>query len=294
MLRAEPVLLGAAGDEAVLDDDPRGGGDTLDVVELLAVPNRRLVQQVVGDDRVHGVERLRLSRVDVHGAFGQRQATGARAGLGVRLVGDPKRHRGLVALLERHAAGQIRLARRIGDDALNQAVDADGVDKRAGVLLDATARGHERRPLAIAYRSAQVALEGSLLIRCLLRRKRIAGCHRRVAKDHVGGAVKCFAAGLGDDFNPAAPGPGELRRIGILVDLDLLDGRRAHADAVGFGAVDHQRHAVGADGGRVQESRHHPDVVLIEHRKVLERRLIRRDGVEVPGARSCRPAATSW
>ena len=40
MLRAEPVLLGAAGDEAVLDDDTGGGGDAPDVVELLAVPDR--------------------------------------------------------------------------------------------------------------------------------------------------------------------------------------------------------------------------------------------------------------
>jgi hypothetical protein len=283
MLGAEPVLLGAAGDERVLDDDTRGAGHTGDVVELLPVPDQRLVQEVAAENGVQRVEPVRLAGIDVHGAFRQRQASSARAGLSAAFIRHAKRHRCLVALPVRHAAGHIGFTRGVGDHALYQTVDPKGMDESVAVLFGPAARHHEGRTLAVGDRPADIAFVNSLLAGRLGRGERIAGVHRGIAEDHVCGTTKGVRASLGHHLDAAPAGPGELGRIRVLIDLDLLDRRWAHANAVRLDPVDDESDAVGTDGGGVEESRHRADIVLIEDRQVFERRLVCRNAVEIPG-----------
>lgn len=49
-----------------------------------------------------------------------------------------------------------------------------------------------------------------------------------------------FAARLGDDFGRTAAGAGELGGVGVVVDLDLVNGGGADACFGGFYAVNNQ------------------------------------------------------
>lgn len=86
---------------------------------------------------------------------------------------------------------------------------------------------------------------------------------------------------LEHDFDAAAAGTRVLRRIRILIDLDLLNGRRRNVQVVDFDAVDHQRRAVRADCARIEEARHRREHVLVEYRQVLDRLVVDRRRVEI-------------
>ena len=77
-------------------------------------------------------------------------------------------------------------------------------------------------------------------------RERILRVQRGVAEEEVELAVVVVGGGLGDDLHLSAAGPVVLRRIGVLVDADLLDGGGGDGGAVGFDAVDDEAGAAGA------------------------------------------------
>ena len=125
----------------------------------------------------------------------------------------------------------------------------------------------KRRGLAVDERAAEGPFVDPPLLRQACLRKRIARVQPRVAEREVEGAVIGVAAGLGDDLDPAAPGTLEFRGIRILVDLDLLDRRRRHADLARLHAVHDQRGAVGTERRRVEETRQGPEDVAVEDRE---------------------------
>ena len=72
----------------------------------------------------------------------------------------------------------------------------------------------------------------------------------------------------------------EFGRVGILVDLDLLNCRCREC-TVHLDSIHNQGHTAGPQRAAVQEPRHCSNVILIEYRQVIERLLIDRDDVAI-------------
>src|SRR2546427_453781 len=60
-------------------------------------------------------------------------------------------------------------------------------------------------------------------------------------------------AGLGENLDAPAAGPRVLRRIRILVDADLLNGRRADIQRAHFHPIDDNGHTPGAERSRIEK-----------------------------------------
>ncbi len=86
---------------------------------------------------------------------------------------------------------------------------------------------------------------------------------------------------LGDDFDTAPARPRKLGRIGILVDLHLLDRAGRDRYTCRFESIHDHSDTAGSNGSGIQEARHRPDVILIEDRQILERLVAHCNRVEV-------------
>src|SRR6202030_2232611 len=72
-----------------------------------------------------------------------------------------------------------------------------------------------------------------------------------------------------------------VRRVGILVDANLLDGGRRNGQSGNRDAINDQLRYTGADGAGVQERGNGRHVILVEDGPVFEQVLIDGDGVFV-------------
>src|SRR5438128_2380187 len=97
----------------------------------------------------------------------------------------------------------------------------DGLD----VIGGRAQRSGKRGFLGMGYRAAEKAFEGPALLVGLHGGERVARIERRVPKDEVRNAVVLLRARLQDDLDTTPPRARVFGRVGILVDLDLLNGR---------------------------------------------------------------------
>src|SRR4030095_14113320 len=122
------------------------------------------------------------------------------------------------------------------------------------VFAFAQSRQQEGRLFPGADWTKQASFEDPALLRRTLHRKGIARIQMLVAKEEVEGSVVVIGGALGDDFDaPAAPAR-VFSRVGVLIDLDLLNRRSGHANIAGLHAVNNQRNST-VRIGRIQESR---------------------------------------
>jgi len=119
-------------------------------------------------------------------------------------------------------------------------------------------------------RAGDVAFVVLALLEWLGGGQRILRVQGGVAIDEVELAVVVVGGGLGDDLHLAAAGPVVLRRVGILVDPDLLNGGSGDGGAIGLHTVDHQAGAAGVAHARIEECAHGRGVVVVEDRQGLE------------------------
>ena len=197
------------------------------------------------------------------------------------MVRRPDRDRRSVAPLIRDAPRCERLAVPLRHRFVDRSRRCRRIDDCLYVLDAIGARDHEREPAAAAERTANEPFEDAALFGHALWSKRVPGIQLRVAKDDVRAAVVLLRARLGENLDPAAAGPRVLRRVRVLVDLDLLDGGRADVQRIHFHAVDNGRHAAGSDRAWIEELRQRRDVVLVEDRQGLEHALVNSDRVEI-------------
>ena len=106
----------------------------------------------------------------------------------------------------------------------------------------------------------------------------VAGVEVVVAEEDVKGAVESVGGGFGDDFDATAAPAGIFGGVGVVVDADLLDGGGGHAYVAHLHAVDDEG---GAGAAGVEEAGEGGDVVVVEHRQVVEHRAFDGDGVGV-------------
>src|SRR5579863_4783196 len=81
------------------------------------------------------------------------------------------------------------------------------------------------------------------------------------------------------DLDTSPAWSGKERRVWILIDLDVLDGRRRHARPIRLDSVYNQRHAIRSGSVWVQEARQSGDVVLIKDGKAIQRVAVERVAV---------------
>ena len=239
-------------------------------LELVADEEVELVEQVRRDDASPGDVDLVLVVGGVGGGFGEGGAASAVILGGSIFVGvaGPE----LVAaagVVEESGGGEVVV---FGgrDGFMDGASGEDGVDDGLGVVGVRFAVEEE----GVVFRMAEGTGEGAFLVEAALGRldgrERVAGVEDGVAEEEVEGAVEFLGAFFGGDFNASTSGAGEEGGVGILVDLDVLDGGGGNAGAVDFHAVDDERDAVGAGGVVGKEAREGADVVHVEDGEVIE------------------------
>ena len=123
--------------------------------------------------------------------------------------------------------------------------------------------------------------ENAPLFRRLRRGERVARVQMRVAEDRVDIAVVLVPAGLGENLDAPAARPRVLGRIRILVDADLLHGRRADVQRGHFHPVDDNGDARVAERARIEKPRHRGDVVVVEHRQAFQHARVNRHRVDI-------------
>src|SRR6476661_3523244 len=97
-------------------------------------------------------------------------------------------------------------------------------------------RQEERRLSVRPNGPAEHTFERPLPLLRFRRGKRILRVEVRVADDDVQLAMEFLTARLGENLDATAAWPAELRRVRVLIDLDLLDGGRRHPQRVHFHA----------------------------------------------------------
>ena len=154
-------------------------------------------------------------------------------GLVAPLMVDAERHEGLPVQLRSDVVNRPRQTNR----------------ENLGLLIVGIVVGRKRegRLAAMTHGTANDAFEDPLLLRRPRRCKGVAGVEARVAKDEIAFAFVRLAARFREDLDSSAAGPRVLRRIRVLVDFDLLHGRRADAQGAHFHAVDHDSRAARAE-----------------------------------------------
>ncbi len=240
VLGLQPVGLRAAAGEGAGDDDAGGLADAGSGRMVAPDDDPELIQQGWGDDQAVVVIDLVFPVLHIDARLGQNKAAHAAVLLGgvVEVAADG----GQVVLgeLVGDGGGDLGVALRVGGDLLQQAAGSEGVDHGLQVLLFAIDRNHERILLAVAHRPQQAAFIDAPLLGRPHGGERIARIQMVVAEQEIECPVIDLRGRLGDDLDAAAAGTRELRGIGILIDLHLLDGRRAHAHSTLFHAVHHQ------------------------------------------------------
>src|SRR5260370_2626366 len=144
---------------------------------------------------------------------------------------------------------------------------------RLQILFLTMAGEEKRRGFAVPNRSAQCALDDAPLLGGAHQGKGVDGVHYRVAKNEIQRSVIIGSGVLGDNFDIAAAGPGKLRRIGILIDAHLLNGRGRDCRAGNFDAVNNELRAICAERSGIEDSRHGSDIVLIEDGHTFQKSL---------------------
>ena len=159
---------------------------------------------------------------------GRRERCAADAAVPVALVFVVRsnRNRGGVALLMGDAAREQRAAARLRRHVLHRPCQSGREDERLLIVDLVVPRQQIGRFPAVADRPAIHALDNVLPLRRLRCRKRVLRVKSGVAPDRIEFTVILLRARLRQDLDSAASRPRVLRRIRVLVDFDLLDGRR--------------------------------------------------------------------
>ncbi len=158
-------------------------------------------------------------------------------------------------------------------------------DHRLPIVRIGVGRQHERGLTAVADGPSQEPLEDPPLLGWTGRAEGVSGVQRRIAEDDVRVAVVLLRARLDENLDAATARPRVLGRVRVLIDLDLLDGGRAHVEAVDLHPVDYDGRSARPERARVQQLRQRRHVVVVDRRQILERVLIDRDRVGVAGRR---------
>ena len=280
-LGADEIALSTAAGERASDDDAAIRGAAGRRFALVSEEHLELVDQRRAQDGLLSVGHLLFVMPERRRGAGQRRAPGTAVLVELVLIVRPDRERVPVADLTRDAARDERAAARLRQCVLNDAGRPERIDERLLVVAFIVGRQHERRLAAVSERAAEEPLENPPLFRRLGLRERIARVEVRVAEDQVRFAAIFLRAGLGKDLDAAAAGPRVLRRVGILVDADLLHGRRAHVQRVHFHAVDDDGDATVAERSGIEKAREGHDVVVVEDRQTFEHALVDRHRIDI-------------
>src|SRR5579864_6266260 len=179
-----------------------------------------------------------------------------------------------------HAAAEFGVPLRSGDSLANVSRETLRKDDGLRILFFAIHRDQEGSLFDPAQRTGETAFIDAALLWRADERKWVAGIQMVVAEDKVERAVVFRGARLGDDLDAAAAWSGILRGVGVLVELDLLNGGSGDAGAAGLHAIHYQGDAIRPDGTCIQKTGHRTKEVLVENRQVIQGGTVHRDGIE--------------
>ncbi len=146
----------------------------------------------------------------------------------------------------RQANGEFRIPRGRRHVCLESAARVLGrrhngrVDHRVKILLRTIGREQEGGVFAAAGGSGQESFIDAALLERLVGREVLLSVQAVVAEGEVELAMVIGGRGLADDLNLAAPGVVVLRRVWVLIDVDLLDGGGRDGHTIGLNAIHHQ------------------------------------------------------
>jgi hypothetical protein len=173
-----------------------------------------------------------FARLGVISGLGQRLVAHANVLIGRVLKRIHDGRAVLVAELVTDAEGKLRVpCRRRHRDVVNPiGIRRRGCYRRVyhcvQILIRLVEREQEHRVLRMKHRTGKIALENAPLLKRLVRRKILLRIQGRIAEEKIELSVISVRSLLGDDLELPAPGPVILRRVRILIDVDLLHRRR--------------------------------------------------------------------
>src|SRR5262249_51813215 len=247
VLGTKLVVLRAAADKAVLYDDARLGVYAGAWLVLVAIENLDFVKQRRRDGGLVTVAHLVFSRGVIEACLGERDPADALVRVLLVEVREADRAGVARAELVGHGAGRQDVAKRRRDVGLHRATGRLRIDDGLVVLRVERAREQEAGALAVTNRPAEGSFDDTPLLRRFLGGKRVARGEGRIAEPQVDGPRIGLPARLRDDVDAAASRPHVLGRIRILIDLDLLNGRRRKREHVHLDAVDEDGRSVRAE-----------------------------------------------
>ncbi len=273
----ERVVLRRSGEEVAGDADARSFSHILVAARVVLAHDRNLVEHHGRQGRIHVGHEVVFVEFIVVACSGQRLSAHALVLAGPVLVAVLHISRVPVAKLVRGARTELRVplgGRHVGLERLRETRIAGIGDRRLHhrvLVIDHTIeRTQKAALLQMGNRPRNAALVVLPLFKRLGGREGILRIHGRVAKQEVELAMVLVGGGFGDDLHLSAARPVVLRRIGVLVDADLLHGRGGNGGAVGFNAIHQQTGAAGCRRAVVQESAHRRRVVVVEDGQRLQ------------------------
>src|SRR5882762_9449945 len=95
-------------------------------------------------------------------------------------------------------------------------------------------------------------------------REGVSSVKYRIAKQEICCAVELLSSLFSGDLDTGPAWSGEERGVGVLIDLDVLDGGGRNARSVGLHAVYNEGHTVGAGCVIAEKTGEGADVVHVE------------------------------
>ena len=282
-LGPQQIDLSASAGECPGDDQAARGRGARVRLAFMSDEQLNLMQKRRAHDGLLRIGDLLLVVLEVRAGRSERRAADTAVPVALVFEVRPDREGDAFAPLAGDAECQQRLAVRLRSDVVNLAGRTDREHDRLLIFHLVVPGKQKRCPAGAAERTAEHPFDDAATLGRSGRRKRVARVQRGIAEDDIGFAVIVLRARLGEDFDPSPSGTRVLRGIRILVDLDLLDSRRAHSQRTDFHPVDDKGRTGGADRSGIEEPRERGDVILIEHRKGGEHLLIDGHGIGVRG-----------
>ena len=283
VLRSQDVGLGAASGERALDHNRRGRGHAAQPLVLAAHQGLKLVDEPGRHGEPVVDDEFPLPMIGIGPCLGKREPPHAEIVAGILAVVELPEHGVIGRELVADAQRKLGKAAGAGSGLLNRSGKSLGEDDSLQIVFLAASGEQKCGFSAMSKRAEQRAFQDAPLLGSAKPREVVAGIQTVVPEREAERAMERGTGVLRNDLDAPPAGPGKLRRVGILVDADLLDGRRTHAERAGFHTIHDQRRTARARGTGIQENGHPRYIVLIEHGKLFHEVRVHGRGIAVGG-----------